>query len=50
MNINININKVILTPDKWKNIISKYFNIEQFDVKEGSLYGNDSRWLEIFAK
>jgi len=43
-------NKVILTPDKWKNIISKYFNIKQFNIKEGKLYGNESMWLEIFAK
>jgi ubiquinone/menaquinone biosynthesis C-methylase UbiE len=42
--------KIILTPDKWFEIINKYFNIEVFDIKQGLLYGKPSKWLEVFAK
>lgn len=42
--------KVILSPQKWNEIINKYFNIEIFDVKEGLLYDKPSKWIEIFAK
>jgi hypothetical protein len=39
--------KVILTPDKWNEIISKFFDIRVFEIKEGELYGNQSKWIEI---
>jgi SAM-dependent methyltransferase len=39
--------KVILTSDKWNEIISKYFNIKIFEIKEGILYGSQSKWIEI---
>lgn len=42
--------KVILSPQKWNEIINKYFNIEFFDIKEGLLYDKPSKWIEIFAK
>lgn len=45
----IQTNKVILTEDLWKNIVNKYYNIEEFEVKEGNLYGSPSKWLEILA-
>lgn len=43
-------NKIILTPDKWKEIIENFFQIEIFNVKEGFLYGKESKWIEILAK
>ena len=39
--------KVILTPDKWNEIISKFFDIKVFEIKEGELYGSQSKWIEI---
>lgn len=42
--------KVIISSEKWKNIINKYFNIVHFDINQGKLYGKDSKWLKIFAK
>ena len=42
--------KVILSSDKWFEIINKYFNIKEFDIKEGKLYGKKSKWIKIFAK
>lgn len=42
--------KVIISPEKWENIINKYFNIVHFDINQGKLYGKDSKWLKIFAK
>lgn len=41
--------KVILTPDVWKEIISKHFQIKKFEIKEGLLYGSQSGWIEILA-
>ena len=41
--------KVILTPDKWNEIISKFFDIKVFEIKEGELYGSQSKWIEIVA-
>ena len=43
-------NKIILSPEIWNSIISEYFNIEIFNIKEGELYGEHSKWLEIFAQ
>ncbi len=45
----IQTNKIILTEDIWKDIISKHFNIEEFEVKEGILYDVQSKWLEILS-
>lgn len=42
--------KVILDSDKWKEIISNFFNINTFKIKEGELYGSQSKWIEIFAE
>jgi len=42
--------KVILTKDKWKELISLYFDIDIFEIREGELYGSQSKWIEIFAK
>ncbi len=42
--------KVIFTPDIWKSLIDKFFDIEIFEIKEGILYDNQSKWIKIFAK
>jgi SAM-dependent methyltransferase len=42
--------KVILTPDKWNEIISKFFDIKVFEIKEGELYGSQSKWIEILGE
>lgn len=42
--------KVILTEDKWKEIASRFFDIKAFEVKEGQLYGSQSRWIEILGE
>jgi SAM-dependent methyltransferase len=41
--------KIILIPEKWFEIINKYYNIEVFDAKEGLLYDKKSKWIEILA-
>lgn len=41
--------KVILTPQIWKEIISKKFDIKKFEIKSGLLYGSQSGWIEILA-
>ena len=42
--------KVILNEDTWKELVSDKFEILEADVKEGILYDNQSKWLEIIAK
>lgn len=42
--------KVIFTEDTWKDLVSEEFNIISADVKEGILYNNQSKWLEIVAE
>jgi 2-polyprenyl-3-methyl-5-hydroxy-6-metoxy-1,4-benzoquinol methylase len=42
--------KVILSEDIWEDLVSKYFDIISFEIKEGILYNNKSKWLEIVAK
>jgi SAM-dependent methyltransferase len=42
--------KVILSEDKWKEIVSKFFNIKYFEIKEGELYGSQTKWIEILAE
>lgn len=42
--------KIIFTEDTWKNLVNKEFNIKSAEVKEGILYGNQSKWLEIVAE
>lgn len=41
--------KVILGEDKWKEIVSRFFNIKSFEVKEGQLYGSKLKWIEILT-
>ena len=41
--------KVILTPEIWNKIISKFFDIKRFEIKEGQLYGSQSKWIEIIG-
>jgi SAM-dependent methyltransferase len=41
--------KIIFSPEKWFEIINKYYNIEIFEVKEGLLYDKKSKWIEILA-
>jgi len=42
--------KVIFTEDTWKDLVSEQFNIISAEVKEGILYSNQSKWLEIVAE
>ena len=49
-NDNIKTNKIILTPGEWKEIISNFFEIEDVKIREGKLYGEDAKWMEIIAK
>ena len=42
--------KIILTPEKWVEIVSKNFDIISRKEQEGILYDNMSNWLEIVAK
>lgn len=42
--------KVILDKSDWENITSENFQILSSKVKEGILYNNQSKWLEIVAK
>ena len=41
--------KIMLTPKTWKEVISKHFEIKNFKIKEGDLYGRKSGWIEILA-
>jgi len=42
--------KVILGEDKWKEIVGRFFNIKSFEVKEGQLYGSQTKWIEILGE
>lgn len=42
--------KVIFTEDTWKDLVSEEFKIISAEVKEGILYNNQSKWLEIVAE
>lgn len=42
--------KNILTKETWENIVSEEFEIVSSSEKEGILYDNQSKWLEIVAK
>lgn len=46
----IKTHKVILNSEKWNEIISKFFIIKSFDIREGVVYGSKSKWIEIFAE
>lgn len=46
---NFRTGKVILSPEDWKELLSKDWNIELFEEKSGELYGSKSKWLEILA-
>lgn len=47
---NINTGKVILSKEDWEELVSENFNIISSNEKEGILYDNQSRWLEIVAE
>lgn len=42
--------KVIFNEDTWRDLVSDKFEILESSVKEGILYNNQSKWLEIIAK
>lgn len=42
--------KIIFTKDTWENIVTNDFKIISSVVKEGILYNNQSKWLEVVAK
>jgi len=42
--------KIIFTEDTWKDLVSNDFSIISSNVKEGILYNNQSKWLEIVAE
>ena len=42
--------KIIFTEDTWKDLVSNHFHIISSKVKEGTLYNNQSKWLEIVAE
>lgn len=42
--------KIIFTEDTWKDLVSDEFTIISSEVKEGILYNNQSKWLEIIAE
>ena len=42
--------KVIFTENTWKELVSNNFDILSSSVKEGILYDNQSKWLEIIAE
>lgn len=49
-NDNLNTGKVILGKEKWEELVSNKFNIISSEVKEGILYTDKSKWLEIIAE
>ena len=42
--------KTIFTKETWEKLVSEDFEIVSSEVKEGILYDNQSKWLEIVAK
>jgi SAM-dependent methyltransferase len=42
--------KTIFDKETWENLVSEEFKIVSSEVKEGILYDNQSKWLEIVAK
>ena len=46
----INTGKVILSKEDWEELVSENFNIISSKEKEGILYDNQSKWLEIVAE
>lgn len=42
--------KIILSTSQWLKIISRFFNIQYCEEKEGILYDSKTKWIEIFAK
>ncbi len=46
---NIQTGKVILSDDVWVDLTNKYFDIISSEIKEGMLYGLQSKWLEVVA-
>lgn len=42
--------KTIFNKETWEDLVSNEFEIVSSEVKEGILYDNQSKWLEIVAK
>ena len=42
--------KTIFNKETWEYLVSNEFEIVSSEVKEGILYDNQSKWLEIVAK
>ena len=42
--------KVFIDESQWREIVSKYFTIKTFEVKEGIIYGSSSKWIEILGE
>jgi SAM-dependent methyltransferase len=42
--------KVFINENQWKEIVSKYFTIKSFEIKEGIIYGSFSKWIEIIGE
>lgn len=49
-NDNLNTGKVILGKEKWEELVSDKFNIISSEIKEGILYSDKSKWLEVIAE
>ncbi len=47
---NIQTGKIIFTSDIYQNLVENDFKIESSQIKNGSLYGIQSKWMEILAK
>ena len=47
---NIKTGKVILSKEDWEELVSENFNIISSNEKEGILYDNQAKWLEIVAE
>jgi len=47
---NVQTGKIIFTSDTWRNLVKTNFDMESSEIKEGDLYGVQSKWLEILAK
>lgn len=46
---NLNTGKIIMSKSDWEILLSDNFNIISSEEKEGLLYDNQSKWLEIVA-
>lgn len=46
---NLKTGKVIHPPKFWKELTQTFFEISNFEIHKGKLYGQDSTWLEVVA-